>query len=254
MAQNLVLNILAKDKTKVALRGVQAGLSNLKRSLFSVQSAIVGIGAGLVITSFINVGREMLGFTSGVAVTVEETKKRLDEVFGPNGKFGEAAKFLGTTFDGTLSMIQDKIFQFQLGTNEAGFFDFIKGGLITINELLAENEKKLKDFSQRLGTGLVSFIEEAVVGIVGLFNMTKGFFMMVVSGIKGVIDIINFLPPVVRELGILGFLMLGTKGRVLVLALGLVINQIKKLLQSMGVDLDMNFKHLLEMEDATKKN
>ena len=355
MAQNLVLNILANDKTKLALRGVQAGLANLKRSLFSVQSAIVGIGAGLVVRSFINVGREveqlrlrflllfgsveegrkafdtlvrfagkvpftlqeiaqasgnlavvskdadelgknlqlvgniaavtgldfritaeqiqrslsagiasaeifrergvreMLGFTSGVAVTVEETKKKLDEVFGPNGKFGEAAKFLGTTFDGTLSMIQDKIFQFQLGTNEAGFFDFIKGGLITINELLAENEKKLKDFSQRLGTGLVSFIEEAVVGIVGLFNMTKGFFLMVVSGIKGVIDIINFLPPVVRELGILGFLMLGTKGRVLVLALGLVINQIKKLLQSMGVDLDMNFKHLLEMEDATKK-
>ena len=33
-------------------------------------------------------------------------------------------------------MINDKIFQFKLGVNEAGFFDFIKGGLATVNELL----------------------------------------------------------------------------------------------------------------------
>jgi hypothetical protein len=36
MAQNLVLNILAKDKTKQALNGVRAGLTNLRRcSIFS---------------------------------------------------------------------------------------------------------------------------------------------------------------------------------------------------------------------------
>ena len=33
MAQNLVLNILAKDKTKVAFNGVKAGLTNLKNTL-----------------------------------------------------------------------------------------------------------------------------------------------------------------------------------------------------------------------------
>ena len=59
MAQNLVLNILAKDKTKQALAGVRAGLSRLRTSIFSVQSAILGIGAGVAIRSFINVGREV---------------------------------------------------------------------------------------------------------------------------------------------------------------------------------------------------
>ena len=41
MAQNLVLNILAKDKTKQAFNGVRAGLTNLRSAVFSVQSAIV---------------------------------------------------------------------------------------------------------------------------------------------------------------------------------------------------------------------
>ena len=31
MAQNLVLNILARDKTKVALQGVRNGLNNLRK-------------------------------------------------------------------------------------------------------------------------------------------------------------------------------------------------------------------------------
>ena len=55
MAQNLVLNILAKDKTKQAFNGVRAGLSNLRSAVFSVQSAIIGIGGGLV-KSILNVG------------------------------------------------------------------------------------------------------------------------------------------------------------------------------------------------------
>jgi len=56
MAQNLVLNILAKDKTKQALNGVRAGLTNLKGAVFSLQSAILGIGGGLAIKSILNVG------------------------------------------------------------------------------------------------------------------------------------------------------------------------------------------------------
>ena len=56
MAQNLVLNILAKDKTKQAFNGVRAGLTNLRSAVFSVQSAILGIGGGLAIKSILNVG------------------------------------------------------------------------------------------------------------------------------------------------------------------------------------------------------
>ena len=56
MAQNLVLNILAKDKTRQAFAGVRSGLANLKSAVFSVQSALVGIGGGLVVKSILDVG------------------------------------------------------------------------------------------------------------------------------------------------------------------------------------------------------
>ena len=345
---NIVLNILAKDKTKQAFGAVQRGLGNLRRSIFSVQSALLTIGGGLIARSFINVGREveqlrlrffflfgsvnegrkafdtlvefagkvpftlqeiaqasgnlavvskdaealgknlelvgniaavtgidfrtaaeqvqrslsaglasaeifrergvraMLGFKSGVTLTAEQSGEALLKVFGPGGKFGKAAEVLGTTFDGTLSMIGDKIFKFQLQTNEAGFFDFIKGGLITINKLVEENQAVLQRFAGDLAKGLISFIEEAIVGFVKTVSAIKVVFKTIASGIAGIIDIINFLPPVVRELGIIGFLALGTRGRLLVFTLGLVINQIGKLLKKLGIDIDLGFNKGLE--------
>ena len=59
MAQNLVLNILARDKTKQAFNGIKAGLTNLRASIFSVQSALIGIGGGLVIRSLIKTASEV---------------------------------------------------------------------------------------------------------------------------------------------------------------------------------------------------
>jgi len=348
MAQNLVLNILAKDKTKMAFNGIRAGLSNLRNSIFSVQSALLTIGAGLVGRSFIKVGRDveqlrlrffflfgsvnegrkafdtlvkfagrvpftleeiaqasgnlavvskdadalgknlelvgniaavtgidfrvaaeqvqrslsaglasaeifrergvraMLGFKSGVSLNAEQSAEALLKVFGPGGKFGKAAEVLGTTFDGTLSMISDKVFQFQLATNEAGFFDFLKGGLITINKLAEENAVVLRKMATSLAKGMMTFIEEAVVGFIKTVSAIKVVFKTIGSGIMGVIDIINFLPPVVRELGIIGFLALGTKGRLLVFAIGLIINQIQKLLKKLGIEVDLGLNKGLE--------
>ena len=348
MAQNLVLNILAKDKTKMAFNGIRAGLSNLRNSIFSVQSALLTIGAGLVGRSFIKVGRDveqlrlrffflfgsvnegrkafdtlvkfagrvpftleeiaqasgnlavvskdadalgknlelvgniaavtgidfrvaaeqvqrslsaglasaeifrergvraMLGFKSGVSLNAEQSGEALLKVFGKGGKFGKAAEVLGTTFDGTLSMISDKVFQFQLATNEAGFFDFLKGGLITINKLAEENAVVLRKMATSLAKGMMTFIEEAVVGFIKTVSAIKVVFKTIGSGIMGVIDIINFLPPVVRELGIIGFLALGTKGRLLVFAIGLIINQIQKLLKKLGIEVDLGLNKGLE--------
>jgi len=348
MAQNLVLNILAKDKTKMAFNGIRAGLSNLRNSIFSVQSALLTIGAGLVGRSFIKVGRDveqlrlrffflfgsvnegrkafdtlvkfagrvpftleeiaqasgnlavvskdadalgqnlelvgniaavtgidfrvaaeqvqrslsaglasaeifrergvraMLGFKSGVSLNAEQSAEALLKVFGPGGKFGKAAEVLGTTFDGTLSMISDKVFQFQLQTNEAGFFDFLKGGLITINKLAEENAVVLRKMATSLAKGMMTFIEEAVVGFIKTVGAIKVVFKTIGSGIMGIIDIINFLPPVVRELGIIGFLALGTKGRILVFAIGLIINQIQKLLKKLGIEVDLGLNKGLE--------
>ena len=71
MAQNLKINILAKDKTKQAFNGIKGRLQKLKDSVISVKGAIVGVGAGLVVKSFVNVGK-----------SVEDLQVRLKQLFG----------------------------------------------------------------------------------------------------------------------------------------------------------------------------
>ena len=55
----LNIDIVARDKTKQALGRVRSSLSNLKKSIFSVQSAFIGLGAGLVVKNLVSTGREL---------------------------------------------------------------------------------------------------------------------------------------------------------------------------------------------------
>ena len=53
------IDIVAKDKTRQALSGVQRNLTSLKNNVFSLKGALVGIGAGAIVKSFVDVGREV---------------------------------------------------------------------------------------------------------------------------------------------------------------------------------------------------
>ena len=346
MAQNLKINILAKDKTKQALGTVQAGLTRLRGAIFSVQSAIIGIGGGLVVRSLLKTAsdveqlnvrfaflfgnvkegtkafntlidfagrvpfsleeistasgnlavvakdaeelnavlkvtgnvaavtgldfrqtaeqiqrsfaggiaaadvfrergvRALLGFKAGATITAEETKKRFFEVFGPDGEFGKATEVLATTFGGTISMLQDKLFKFKLETNRAGFFDFIKNALVVVNKIIEKNSEAMGKFSAKVGQTLVTVIKQALLGGAALLDILRPIFQVVGLGIKGLIDIMKALPPGVRELGIVGFLMLGVKGKILVAAIGAILSKL-------GVDLSKISEKIFGAADGT---
>ncbi len=57
--QRLNIDIVARDKTKQALGRVQGALSKVKGAVFNLQSAFVGLGAGLVIRNLVNTGKEL---------------------------------------------------------------------------------------------------------------------------------------------------------------------------------------------------
>jgi len=59
MAKQLNIDILARDKTKQALNGVQGNLDKTKQSIFNLRNALIGLGAGAVLRSFVNVGKEV---------------------------------------------------------------------------------------------------------------------------------------------------------------------------------------------------
>ena len=332
MAQNLVLNILARDKTKQALAGVRAGLNNLRSAVFSVQSAILGIGSGLAVKSILDVGanveqlrlrfaflfkgvqegdkafkglidfasrvpftleeiqagagnlavvtknaeelneilkitgnvasvtgldfrttaeqiqrsfssgigsadlfrergvRALLGFKAGAEVTIEATKKRFRELFGPGGEFEKATEVLSTTFTGTLSMLSDKLFKFRLEAGQAGFFDFIKQGLVEVNKLIEANSELLAVFGAKLSNALITATKQIILGSAVIIQALRPVFSFIGSSLLGLFDFLRTLPEGVRTLGIVGFLMLGGKGKALILLIGGFIDEVRSML------------------------
>ena len=61
MAQKLKIDIVAKDRSKQALQGLQGSLGRLKASVFNLRNAFIGLGAGLVIRSIVNTGKQIEG-------------------------------------------------------------------------------------------------------------------------------------------------------------------------------------------------
>ena len=75
------IDIIAKDKTRQAMKSATTGVDKLKQSVFNLRNALVGIGAGVAIKSFVDVGRQVeslqirLKFLFG---SVEEGAKAFD--------------------------------------------------------------------------------------------------------------------------------------------------------------------------------
>ena len=108
--------------------------------------------------------RNMLGFKAGATVSIEETRKAFAKVFGEGGQFGKATDELAKTFEGTLSMIGDKIFNFKKVLLEAGFFEELKRQFGDLDEFLENNSKKIDEIATAIGQNLAN----AVIGAVNL--------------------------------------------------------------------------------------
>jgi hypothetical protein len=83
MAQKLNIDIVAKDRSKQALNGVQGSLSKVKSAVFNLQNAFIGLGAGLAIRSLVNTGKQIEGLQVRLKFlfgTAKEGAKAFDEM------------------------------------------------------------------------------------------------------------------------------------------------------------------------------
>ena len=77
------IDIVAKDKSKLALRGVRSNLDSVKKSVFNLRNAFIGLGAGLAIRSLVNTGKQIEGLQVRLKFlfgSVEEGTKAFDEM------------------------------------------------------------------------------------------------------------------------------------------------------------------------------
>jgi len=108
--------------------------------------------------------RQVLGFGEGAKVSIEDTQKKFEEIFGKNGRLGKVTDDLAQTFEGTLSMLQDKFLNFKMAINKA-FFAELKRQFGDLNEFLDANEQEITAFGQAIGTNLALALKETVESV-----------------------------------------------------------------------------------------
>ena len=346
MAQNLKINILAQDKTKQALNSVKGGLARVKSAVFSLQTAFVGLGAGLVIKNLVGTGRElenlrvrlkfllkntnegakafdnmvkfaskvpfsleeiqsgsgilatvtdnaddlqkmleitgnvaattgldfrtaaeqiqrsfsagigaadlfrekgvrnMLGFKAGATVSIEDTVAAFERVFGRGGRFGNSTDELAKTFEGTLSMIGDKIFNFKKVLLEAGFFEELKKQFGDLDKFLADNAEKLDEIATTVGKNLA----QGLAGAVEIGRSLIPTLKKIGEGLVSIKDGFMSLPEFVREAGIIAAFLFGKKGIAAVAGISFLIDKVNDFVKNTKIQTGLF--DLKNMEDV----
>jgi len=173
----------------------------------------------------------LLGFSKGADVSASATEEAFVRVFGSGGRFAQASNVLSNTFQGTLTKITNSFVKFQNDINKGGFFNFISAGLSVINDNLDKNSQALQDFATSFGEELTKAIKGLLLGTGLIIDAIAPIFKFVATGIEGLLKALDALPSGVRELGVIGFLLLGTGGKFLAILLGALISQQKKFIE-----------------------
>jgi len=108
----------------------------------------------------------MMGFTAGVSVSAEETKRRLMEAWqSTTSQFRGATGQLAKTWNGSMSMLADKWEEFRLQIMDAGLFDFLKAVVSTFDEDLGAALQGNQDMAKRWSDATINGIENVVKAI-----------------------------------------------------------------------------------------
>ena len=102
--------------------------------------------------------RSMLGFEQGSKVSIEQTVDAFQRVFAGDGEFSKATEEFAKTFEGTLSMVGDKIFNFKRLINQA-FFDELKKQFNALDTFLADAHEPIEDIAKTIGESLATAVK-----------------------------------------------------------------------------------------------
>ena len=329
------IDIIAKDKTRQAMRSATGSVDRLKDSVFNLRNALLGLGAGVVAKSFIDTGREverlrvrfkflfdeasegekafkglikfasqvpfsleeiqrgsanlavvskdadelnkllkitgdiasasgldfqttaeqiqrtfagginsadlfrergvraLLGFEAGVAISAEQSRNHILKAFeeGTLSVVG-ASSVMAKTFDGTLSMIGDKFNLFKMAVMDAGPFDFLKASAMIIEKELEKNFGGIEKSAEKIGDAIVATTVKTLLFATQVLDTFKPVFDFIGSSIANLVNFVRALPPPLDSIGVIGFLMLGSRGKLLVAVIAGVIDEIRGLLGS----------------------
>ena len=339
------IDIIAKDKTRQAMKSASTGLDNLKKSVFSLQTALIGIGGSLVAKSFLDTAREterlqvrfkflfddvregekafrgltefaskvpfsleeiqrgagnlavvsqsaeemnrllaitgdlavasgldfqttaeqiqrtfssginsadlfrergvreMLGFEAGVAISAEKSKQHIIDIFEEGSKsFVGGSQVMADTFDGVISMIGDKVRLFKQDVMDAGPFEALKVSAQLLDEALVKNFGSIEKSAEAVGEAIVTATTKTIFFGAGVIDAFRPTFDFLGGSIVNLVRTVQKFPPPIPEIGLLGFLMLGKKGKAVVLGLAIAKKELEEMPKTMQPSIFLGLK------------
>ena len=178
--------------------------------------------------------KSMLGFQEGVQYTAAQSRDLIVNGFrdGTIAIAGESSK-MASTFDGVMSMISDKYLQFQIALMDSGPFEAIKAAATLVEEQLSKNFGSIKEAGQAIGAGIVDSMAEILIFSAKVMDGMKPLFDFIGNSVANIVNFAEGLPGYIKALGIIGFLALGVKGKLIVVAIGAVVDEIMMIFAGM---------------------
>ncbi|MCF8098491.1 MAG: hypothetical protein K9K65_11665, partial [Desulfarculaceae bacterium] len=170
-----------------------------------------------------------------------------------DGKIAGASQKLASNWDGMISMLSDKWYQFRQKMMAAGVFDLLKTQLQRLLDALDKNGDKLTTWAQAAGKAVtklmqkgVNFVENIIKnweeyqkrwdkfksGAAEYWEKSKSVAATLSSLFTTALNSWNSLPPVIREFGLIGALLGGKKAKLVfatMLGIGYLTDKLKGL-------------------------
>tara|TARA_Y100001937_G_scaffold65625_1_gene89769 strand:+ start:1398 stop:3338 length:1941 start_codon:yes stop_codon:yes gene_type:complete len=178
--------------------------------------------------------KAMLGFQAGAEVSLTDTIRAFKEKFGKGGEFGGVTDDLANTLTGTLSMLQDKLFQFRKAIADE-FMVVLKEQFQDLNQSLEDSSDKIteigKDIGRTLGESLSAIAKNIDEVIFALKSF--GLFLLTTAGVA----LFNF----VKALG---------KVQVIIIALIGLFEAFRFIINGINEQIELGKKHYQKLAES----
>lgn len=161
--------------------------------------------------------RSLLGFEAGVQMSAEKSKEHIMKAFreGTLSIVG-ASEDMAKTFDGTLSMIGDKFSLFQMAVMDASPFVALKTSAELVEKSLSKSFGSVEKFAEQVGESITRSTAKVLLFGSSIIDQFAPVFSFIGSSIANLVNFVRGLPQPIATIGIIGFLAMGTKGRLVV--------------------------------------
>lgn len=176
--------------------------------------------------------RSMLGFEAGAQITAEQTRQHILRMWDAdvNNQLRGGAERLAGTWSGIVSMMSDRWFQFRVSVMESGMFDFLKA---TLQELLSVIDQTFGGIQQAgidASNSIIEMAKRIAVGTASTIDAMMPVFSFIRQAINNLVGFYNSLPAGIREWGLLGFIIIGSKARLITITIAALYSDTARLI------------------------